>query len=348
MKAIVKARAVPGALELREVPSPTPAAHEVLIQVTKTAICGTDIHIYKWDEWAQKTIKTPQIIGHEFVGKVLEVGAGVTHIKPGQLVSGEGHIVCGGCRHCITGSLHLCRQTIGVGVNCDGVFSEYITLPASNTWICDEKISPYILSMLDPLGNATHTALAFNILGEDVLVTGAGPIGLMSIPILKRAGARNIVVTDINPARLDMAKQLGATATINVRQQSLESYLSTHSSTLNIKEGFDIGLEMSGNAAAFLDMVNAMANGGKIALLGIIPSDAPIDWNKVVFNSLTIKGIYGRQMYDTWYRMAALLQSGLDKEIEPIITHRFHYEQFDEAFACASSGESGKIILEWS
>jgi threonine 3-dehydrogenase len=347
MKAIIKTTATPGGLELADVPAPTIGGNEVLIKTKKTAICGTDIHIYKWDKWAENTIKIPQIIGHEFVGEVVKTGVGITHLKPGQLVSGEGHIVCGKCRHCITGYPHLCRQTVGIGVNRDGVFSEYITFPAGNIWICDEKISTDILSVLDPLGNATHTALAFNVLGEDVLVTGAGPIGLMSIPILKRAGARNIVVTDINDARLTMAKKLGATATVNVREQSLEAFLAEKSPALNLKEGFDIGLEMSGNPSAFSDMINTMANGGKIALLGILPTHAPIDWNKVVFNSLTVKGIYGRQMYDTWYRMAALLQSGLEKEIAPIITHRFHYTQFEEAFACARSGESGKVILDW-
>jgi threonine 3-dehydrogenase len=282
------------------------------------------------------------------VGEVAEVGAYVTHLKPGQLVSGEGHIVCGNCRHCITGYPHLCRQTIGIGVDTDGVFSEYITFPARNIWICDGNVSPEILSVLDPLGNATHTALAFNVLGEDVLVTGAGPIGLMSVPILKRAGARNIVVTDINPARLALAKQLGATAVVNVRERPLAEYMATHSPALGVKEGFDIGLEMSGNPSAFADMVNAMANGGKIALLGILPAHVSIDWNKIVFNSLTIKGIYGRQMFDTWYKMTALLQSGLEREIAPVITHRFHYTQYEEAFACARSGDSGKVVLDWA
>jgi threonine 3-dehydrogenase len=348
MKAIIKTTATPGGLELADVPTPKTGGHEVLIKIKKTAICGTDIHIYKWDEWAQKTIKTPQIIGHEFVGEVVETGEHVPYLKPGQLVSGEGHIVCGNCRHCITGYPHLCRQTVGIGVNKDGVFSEYITFPASNVWICDDKTPLDILSILDPLGNATHTALAFNVLGEDVLVTGAGPIGLMSIPILKRAGARNIIVTDVNEARLSLAKKLGATDTVNVREQSLEDFLKQNAPVLNLKEGFDIGLEMSGNPSAFNDMINTMANGGKIALLGILPSAVPIDWNKVVFNSLTVKGIYGRQMYDTWYRMTALLQSGLVKEITPIITHRFHYTQYEEAFVCAKSGDSGKVILDWS
>ena len=348
MKAIVKTEPVFGGLTLQEIPTPKPGQNEVLIKIKKTAICGTDVHIYKWDEWAQKTIHTPQIIGHEFVGEIIEVGSYVTHLSPGQLVSGEGHIVCGACRHCITGSPHLCRKTIGIGVNRDGVFCEYITFPAGNVWLCDERISTDILSIQDPLGNAVHTALAFHVLGEDVLVTGAGPIGLMSVPILKRAGARNIVVTDVNPARLEMAKNLGATAVVNVRETPLDAFLKINNTNLGLKEGFDIGLEMSGNPDAFASMIHAMANGGKIALLGILPSNAPIDWNTVVFNSLTIKGIYGRQMYDTWYRMSALLQSGLEKEIAPIITHKFHYTDFEAAFVCAKSGDSGKVILEWT
>jgi len=348
MKAIIKTTPGFNGLEMRDLPIPTPAGHEVLIRIKKTAICGTDVHIYAWDDWAQRTIRTPQIIGHEFVGEVVDVGEHVTHLRPGQLVSGEGHVVCDTCRHCITGSPHLCRKTIGIGVNGDGVFAEYITFPAGNVWICDEQIPLDVLSILDPLGNAVHTALAFQVLGEDVLVTGAGPIGLMSVPILKRAGARNIVVTDINPTRLQMAAQLGATATVNVAEQSLEDYLTSNAPALGLKEGFDIGLEMSGSAAAFNSMVNTMANGGKIALLGIMPAHAAVDWNKVVFNSLTIKGIYGRQMYDTWYRMAALLQSGLAKEIAPIITHHFPYTEFKKAFETAHSGQAGKIILDWN
>jgi len=347
MKAIVKNAATQGALEMQDRPTPTPAPHEVLIRIKKTAICGTDLHIYKWDNWAQKTIRVPQIIGHEFVGEVVECGAQVKHLQPGQLVSGEGHIVCGTCRHCITGHPHLCRRTIGIGVNTDGVFAEYITFPAGNIWLCDPAIPEDILSILDPLGNAVHTALAFNVLGEDTLVTGAGPIGLMSIPILKRAGARNIIVTDINPARLEMAANLGATAVVNVADQPLTTFLEKNAAALGLKEGFDIGLEMSGNPHAFNDMIATMANGGKIALLGILPDQAPINWHTVVFNSLTIKGIYGRQMYDTWYRMAALLQSGLAQEIAPIITHRFPHTQFNEAFHTATQGTSGKVILHW-
>jgi len=344
MKAIVKVSPKPGGLALTEVPTPAPGDTQVLVKIKKTAICGTDIHIYNWDAWAQKTIKPPQIIGHEFVGEVVEVGKQVSNVKPGQLVSGEGHIVCGKCRHCITGHPHLCRQTVGIGVNMDGVFAEYAVIPSENIWICDEGISHDVLSILDPLGNATHTALSFNVLGEDVLITGAGPIGLMSIPIIKRAGARHIVVTDINPTRLRMAKELGATSIVDVRTEKLTDVVKNLG---NMAEGFDVGLEMSGSGAAFADMIDAMANGGKIAILGILPDDTKTDWNKIIFNSLTLKGIYGRQMYDTWYRMSALLQSGLESEIVKIITHHFHYHDYEEAFELMRSGDSGKIILNW-
>ena len=343
-KAIVKKLSAPGGLALEDIPFPEIGHDQVLIKIKKTAICGTDIHIYNWDDWAQKTIKTPQVIGHEFVGEVVEVGKYVTNVKPGQLVSGEGHVVCGKCRHCITGYQHLCRQTIGIGVNMDGVFAEYIAFPASNLWLCDDSISLDILSVLDPLGNATHTALTFNVLGEDVLVTGAGPIGLMSVPILKRAGARSIVVSDINDERLALAKELGATATVNVKKQTLEDVMGS----LNlIKEGFDVGLEMSGSGDAFASMINVMANGGKIAILGILPQHLQINWDAVIFNSLTLKGIYGRQMFDTWYRMTALLQSGLAEEVAKVITHHYPYTQYQEAFELMQSGKSGKIILDW-
>ena len=345
IKAIVKTTAAPRGLELQNVPYPTIKPHEVLVKIKKTAICGTDIHIYNWDSWAQKTIKTPQIIGHEFVGEVVEAGKHATNVKPGQIVAGEGHIVCGKCRHCITGYPHLCRQTVGIGVNMDGVFAEYIAFPASNLWVCDDSISLDVLSVLDPLGNATHTALSFNAVGEDVLITGAGPIGLMSVPILKRSGARSIVVTDINQDRLDLAMELGATAIVNVQKQTVRDAMKN----LNlIKEGFDIGLEMSGNGSAFQSMIDVMANGGKIAILGILPQDLPINWSTVIFNSLTLKGIYGRQMFDTWYRTTALLQSGLEKHIKKVITHNFHYTEFQEAFETMRSGKSGKVILEWS
>jgi len=344
MKAIVKGEAAAGALELREVIVPAVPDDYVLVKMKKTAICGTDIHIYNWDAWAQRTIKTPQIVGHEFVGVVVEIGKLVNNCKVGDLVSGEGHIVCHKCRHCITGDPHLCRQTIGIGVNMDGVFAEYQAIPASNIWICDPKINENVLSVMDPLGNAVHTALTFPVMGEDVLITGAGPIGLMSIPIVKRAGARSIVVTDVNPKRLEMAMALGATATVDVRMQTITDVMK---SIPYFKEGFDVGLEMSGNASAFSDMVDNMANGGKIAMLGIISNDTRINWDKVIFNSLTLTGIYGRQMYDTWYKMAALLQVGLDKDIEPIITHNFKYTDFQAAFELMASGASGKVILDW-
>lgn len=345
IKAIVKTKNSPKELALQDAPYPTINHNQVVIKIKKTAICGTDIHIYNWDSWAQKTINTPQIIGHEFVGEVVETGMYVTNVRVGQLVSGEGHIVCGKCRHCITGYQHLCRQTVGIGVNKDGVFAEYIAFPASNVWVCDPNIPEEIHSVLDPLGNATHSALSFNVLGEDVLVTGAGPIGLMSVPILKRAGARSIVVSDINPERLALAKALGATATVDVRNKSLPDAMAELDL---IKEGFDVGLEMSGSGDAFSGMIDVMANGGKVAVLGILPQDLRVDWNKVIFNSLTLKGIYGRKMFDTWYRATALLQSGLQEEIAKVITHQFPYTQFEEAFELMASGKSGKIILDWS
>ena len=345
IKAIVKKTNTSGGLFLEDVPFPTIEYNQVLIKIRKTAICGTDIHIYDWNEWAEKNIETPQIMGHEFVGEVVEIGSHVSNVKVGQVVSGEGHVVCGNCRHCITGYQHLCRQTIGIGVNMDGVFAQYIAFPASNLWICDTSISQEVHSVLDPLGNATHAALSFSVMGEDVLVTGAGPIGLMSVPILKRAGARSIVVSDMNPERLALAKELGATAVVDVRSQTLEEGMTKLGL---IKEGFDVGLEMSGSGVAFSDMINVMANGGKIAILGILPQDVQIDWDKVIFNSLTLKGIYGRHMFDTWYKMAALLQSGLDKDIAKVITHRFHYTEFQEAFDLMKSGRSGKIILNWT
>jgi len=343
MKAIVKKSRTFGGLALEEVPMPSINDNEVLVKIKKTAICGTDIHIYNWDAWAQKTIKPPMVIGHEFVGEVVEIGKNVINVKAGDLVSGEGHIVCGKCRHCITGHPHLCRQTLGKGVNMDGVFSEYVAYPASNLWLADPSIPLDIWSIMDPLGNAAHTALAFNVLGEDVLITGAGPIGLMSIPIVKRAGARHIVVTDINPMRLKMAKELGASAIVDVRSQTIEDAMNG----LGMDEGFDVGLEMSGNATAFSNMVDSMANGGKIAILGILSPDTCPDWNKIIFNSLTLQGIYGRQMFDTWYRTSALLQSGLHAEISKIITHHFYYTDFQKGFDVMGAGESGKVILDW-
>ncbi|MCL2048081.1 MAG: L-threonine 3-dehydrogenase [Defluviitaleaceae bacterium] len=346
MKAILKKTPEPNGLFMEEIDIPTPADNQVLIKVKKTAICGTDIHIYNWNSWAQKTIKTPQIIGHEFVGEVSQVGKNVTNAKVGDLVSGEGHLFCGNCRHCITGSAHLCSRTKGIGVNTDGVFAEYFLFPASNLWHCDKNIPLNILSIMDPLGNATHTVRSFDVLSEDVLVTGAGPIGLMSIPILRRAGARNIVVTDINEEKLKKAKLLGATATVDVRTQKIADVMAQE--VPSMVEGFDIGLEMSGSASAFNDMIDVMANGGKIAILGFLPPEAKIEWDKMINKNLTLKGVYGREVFDTWYQMNALLQSGLVDEISKIITHEFRYTEFAEAFGLMASGRSGKIILDWS
>jgi threonine 3-dehydrogenase len=345
MKVIVKKTPEFNGLVLEDREIPAPGDNQVLIKVKKTAICGTDLHIYSWNSWAQKTIKTPQIIGHEFVGEVAAVGRNVTNVGVGELVSGEGHLFCGQCRHCITGTAHLCTKTKGIGVNMDGAFAEYFVFPASNVWQCDESIPLDVLAIFDPLGNATHTVRSFDVLGEDVLVTGAGPIGLMSVPILKRAGARNIVVTDINEGRLELARQLGATATVNVTRQKISDVMAT---IPRMVEGFDVGLEMSGSAAAFNDMIDVMANGGKIAILGFLPPEAAIEWDKMIFKSLTLKGVYGRLVFDTWYQMTALLQSGMTDEIQKIITHEFHYTDFHEAFELMRSGKSGKIILDWS
>jgi len=340
LKAIVKTKREPG-LELIDVPMPEVGKNDVLVKIQKTAICGTDVHIYDWDEWSQKTIPVPMIIGHEFVGTIAEVGSNVEGFEIGQLVSGEGHVICGKCRNCLAGRRHLCKNTKGIGVNMTGVFAEYAVIPASNIWICDPSIPAEYFSIFDPLGNAVHTALSFDIIGEDVLVTGAGPIGLMSVAIAKHVGARNIVVTDINPYRLNLAKEMGATRVVDVRTEKLEDVMQE----LGMQEGFDVGLEMSGSPLAFNDMVNTMVNGGGIALLGIHGSDVSIDWGKVIFNSLKIKGIYGREMYETWYKMGAMLQSGLD--ISKVITHKFKYTDFEKGFEIMKSGNSGKIILEW-
>lgn len=339
MKALVKKYAKPG-LWMDDVPVPEVGQNDVLIKIQKTAICGTDIHIYNWDEWAQKTIKPPMTIGHEFVGRIEKMGSNVRDFSVGDLVSGEGHIVCGRCRNCLAGRRHLCKDTKGVGVNRNGCFAQYLAIPVTNVWYCDPNISTDILSCFDPLGNATHTALEFDLTGEDVLITGAGPIGIMSVAIARQIGARHIVVTDINPHRLEMAKQMGATQTVDVRTQSIEDA----KMQLSMTEGFDVGFEMSGNPTAFNSMIKNMCHGGKIALLGILPETA-IDWDYVVFNGLTIKGIYGRRMYETWYKMTTLIQSGLN--IEPIITHRFHYTDFQEGFDAMRSGQSGKVILDW-
>ncbi len=340
MRAIAKLQPGPG-LHLTEVPVPSPGINDVLIKIKKTSICGTDIHIYNWDAWAEKTIKPPMVIGHEFVGVIHEVGANVQGFKPGDLVDGEGHIVCGMCRNCLAGRRHLCKDTKGVGVNRDGAFAEFLCIPATNAVHVDPAIPLDVLSCFDPLGNATHTALQYDLVGEDVLITGAGPIGCMAAAIARQAGARKVVVTDVNADRLALAQRMGATRTVDVSKEKLSDV----QKEISMKEGFDVGLEMSGNPGALNDMIDNMAHGGRIALLGIMPGKAAVDWNKVVFNMLTIRGVYGREMYETWYKMTALIQSGLD--ISPVITHRFHFTEFQHAFDLMRSGKSGKIVLNW-
>jgi len=341
MNALIKSSAKPG-LTLADAPIPEPGPNDVLIKVIKTSICGTDLHIYNWDAWARRTIPPPMIIGHEFVGRVAETGSNVRGFEPGALVTGEGHLVCGHCRNCLAGRRHLCKDTRGVGVNRDGAFAEYLAIPASNVWHADPSIPTDILSCFDPLGNAVHTALSYDLLGEDVLITGAGPIGCMAAAVARHAGARHIVVTDINPYRLELARRVGATEVVNPEEEPIAETVRR----LGMKEGFDVGLEMSGNAHALNDMIGTMYHGGKIALLGILKSDTAIDWNAVIFNGLTLKGIYGRQMYETWYKMTIMIQTGLD--ISPLITHHFHYSDFADAFALMQSGQSGKIILNWA
>ena len=341
MKALVKAHSKPG-LWLEEVPVPKPGINDVLIRVQKTGICGTDLHIYKWDAWAQKTIPVPMVVGHEFVGEVVEVGSNVSDFHAGDLVSAEGHVVCGRCRNCLAGRRHLCKDTRGIGVDRAGAFAEFISVPMTNVWHHRPDIDRNVASIFDPFGNAVHTALSFDVLGEDVLITGAGPIGIMAAAIVKHAGARFIVVTDVNDYRLKLAKQMGATVALNVKSGRLADM----QQQLGMKEGFDVGLEMSGNPQALRDMIDNMCHGGKIAMLGIPSEPIPIDWNKVVFNMLTIKGIYGREMYETWYKMSVMLESGLD--IRPVITHRFPFSQFENAFQVALSGQSGKVILDWN
>jgi threonine 3-dehydrogenase len=340
MKALVKSKAEPG-LWLEDVPEPRPGINDVLIRVRKTGICGTDLHIWKWDEWARRTIPVPLVVGHEFVGEIVSVGSNVHDFEPGQIVSGEGHVVCGRCRNCLAGRRHLCADTRGVGVNRPGAFAEYLSLPMTNVWVHAPDVDLEVASIFDPLGNAVHTALSFDVLGEDVLVTGAGPIGIMGAAVARHAGARFVVITDVNPWRLDLARKAGVTLAVDARSSDLRKV----QKDLGMKEGFDVGLEMSGNPKAFRDMIANMAHGGKIALLGI-PSEAlAIDWNAVIFNMLTIKGIYGREMYETWYKMTVMLQSGLN--IKPVITHRFPAADHEEAFRVALSGQSGKVILDW-
>ncbi len=340
MKSLVKAKREPG-IWLQDVPKPECGVNDVLIKVGKTAICGTDIHIYSWDEWAQATIPVPMTVGHEFFGEIVEVGREVRGMKPGQRVSGEGHLTCGYCRNCRAGRRHLCRNTEGVGVNRPGCFAEYLSIPASNVMLLPDDITAEQASILDPLGNATHCALAFNVVGEDVLVTGAGPIGIMAVAILRHIGARHIVITDVNDYRLNLARQMGASHAVNIKHQSIQDVMAE----LGMAEGFDVGLEMSGNPMALNEMVKAMNHGGQIALLGIPPKETAIDWNHVIFKGLVIKGIYGREMFETWYKMIAMLQSGLD--VSPVITHRFALKDYQEAFEIMASGQSGKVILDW-
>lgn len=340
MKALVKRNAEPG-LWLEDVPEPVAGINDVLIRVDRTGICGTDLHIYNWDAWAQKTIPVPMVVGHEFVGEVVAVGSNVTDFFPGEIVSGEGHVVCGRCRNCLAGRRHLCAHTSGIGVNRPGAFAEYLALPMTNVWHHGPEIDRDVASIFDPLGNAVHTALSFDLLGEDVLITGAGPIGLMGAAVARHAGARFVVITDVNDYRLDLAKKMGVDVALNVKRGSVADV----QKQLGMAEGFDVGLEMSGNATAFREMIDNMAHGGKIALLGIPGGEIAIDWNKVIFNMLTVKGIYGREMYETWYKMTVMIQSGLD--ITPVITHRFGADEFERGFAAMNTGESGKVILDW-
>jgi len=340
MKALVKSNRTRG-LWLEEVPEPEMGINDVKVRVLLTGICGTDLHIYEWDEWAQSTIPVPLVIGHEFVGEIVAVGSNVADFRVGEMVSGEGHVVCGRCRNCLAGRRHLCAHTQGVGVNRPGAFAEYIVLPMSNIWKHSAGIKPDIAAIFDPFGNAVHTALSFPVLGEDVLVTGAGPIGIMAAAVAKHAGARYVVITDVNPYRLELAQKVGVTMAIDPRKTSLKEA----QQKLGMREGFDVGLEMSGNASAFRDMLANMSHGGKIALLGIPAGEMSIDWHHVIFNMLTIKGIYGREMYETWYKMTVMLESGLD--IAPVITHHFSWREHEQAFAVMHTGNTGKVILDW-
>ena len=338
MKALVKQYARPG-LWMEDVPVPKIGINDVLIRVRRASICGTDLHIHSWDDWASRTIPVPMTIGHEFVGEIVEVGSNVSDFFPGQIVSGEGHVVCGRCRNCLAGRRHLCAHTSGVGVNRPGCFAEYVSLPMSNVWVHAPTVDLDIACIFDPFGNAVHTALTFPVLGEDVLITGAGPIGLMAAAVVKHAGARYTVVTDVNPWRLELARKLGVTAAVNPAEMKLADL----QSQLGMKEGFDVGLEMSGNSGAFRDMVANMSHGGRIALLGIPSEPIAVDWNTVIFSMLTIRGIYGREMYETWYMMTVMLQSGLD--IRPVITHHFPFDEWEKGFEVMRSGESGKVIM---
>jgi threonine 3-dehydrogenase len=340
MRAIVKTRPGPG-LEMLEVPEPEIGINDVLIRVERTGICGTDLHIEEWNEWAQQAVPAPLVIGHEFVGEVVEVGSNVNDFAPGEVVSGEGHVVCGRCRNCMAGRRHLCADTKGIGVNRPGAFAELIALPMTNVWHHDPGVDRDVAAIFDPFGNALHTALQFPVLGEDVLITGAGPIGLMAAAVVRHAGARHVVITDVIPYRLELARTLGVSVALDVREGSVAET----QAKLGMKEGFDVGLEMSGNPAALRDMLQNMSHGGRVAMLGIPDGPFEVDWSTVIFDQLTIRGVYGRQMYETWYMMTVMLQSGLD--ITPVITHRFPADRFEEAFAAIRTGETGKVLLDW-
>ncbi len=340
IKALAKLKTEPG-IWMTQVDMPELGHNDLLIKINKTAICGTDVHIYNWDEWSQKTIPVPMVIGHEYAGEVVDIGQEVRGFSVGDRVSGEGHITCGHCRNCRGGRTHLCRNTVGVGVNRTGCFSEYLVIPAVNAFKLPDEISDDLAAIFDPFGNAVHSALSFDLVGEDVLITGAGPIGVMAAAICKHVGARHVVVTDVNDYRLDLAQKMGATRVVNVAKQSLKDTMNE----LNMTEGFDVGLEMSGVPSAFSSMLELMNHGGKVAMLGIPPSDMGIDWSQVIFKGLVIKGIYGREMFETWYKMASLVQSGLD--LSPIITHHYSVDDFQQGFDAMRSGQSGKVILDW-
>lgn len=341
MRALVKAKSEPG-LWMQDVLEPEVGEDDVLIRVDKTGICGTDLHIYKWDDWAQQTIPVPMVVGHEFVGEIVQTGRGVVDFQPGMRVSGEGHVVCGRCRNCMAGRRHLCIAAKGIGVNRDGAFAQYVSIPDVNVWEHAPQVSDDVAAIFDPLGNAVHTALQFELLGEDVLITGAGPIGCMAAAVARHAGARHIVITDVNPYRLELAQRMGATRTVDLRSENLGDV----QRELDMREGFDVGMEMSGNPQAFSQMIDQMCHGGRIALLGIPTRDIKIDWNKVIFNMLTIRGVYGREMYETWYKMTVFVQAGMD--VEPVITHRMKAEDFEQGFAAMIQGDCGKVVLDWT
>ena len=340
MKALVKAKAEPG-LWQQDVPMPEVGINDALIKIKRTAICGTDMHIWKWDEWAQSTIPVPMVVGHEFVGEIVELGSNVSDFHPGQIVSGEGHVVCGHCRNCMAGRRHMCANASGIGVNRQGAFAEYLSIPAANLWVHSDGIDLDVASLFDPFGNAVHTALQFDVLGEDVLIVGAGPIGIMAAAVCRHAGARHVVVTDLNDGRLERAKQMGATRTVNVTQEDLKEV----QKSLGMTEGFDVGLEMSGSEKGFAQMVDNMCHGGKIAILGLPSGDVKIDWHKVIFNMLTLKGVYGREIFETWYKMSVFIESGLD--LSGIITHRMPADRFEEGFQAMLDGSACKVVLNW-